>query len=275
MEREKQCSQLVTINIFKIGYRLFFITLSLVFLQCNSVQQIHTNNNAPMDIYLCIGQSNMAGRAPIEPIDKDTLTNVFLYTGHPQNSWEKAATPLNKYSTVRKKLSMQKLNPAYTFAKTLSNEQPNQKIGLVVNAKGGTSIEEWEPGNLLYSQALEQTKKALANGGNLKGIIWHQGESNSSNYKNYINQLTALITAFRKDLNSPKLPFVVGQLSTDKPKRIAFNNMLLTLPKKVKNTAVVSSEKTSTIDKTHFDSKSQRILGIRYAKKMLYLTSKK
>ncbi len=69
-----------------------------------------------LDIYLLIGQSNMAGRATIESQDLDTLNNVFLYKGINGNVWEKAANPLNKYSSIRKALSMQKLNPGYTFA---------------------------------------------------------------------------------------------------------------------------------------------------------------
>ena len=50
-------------------------------------------NNHPenLDIYLLIGQSNMAGRAKIAGNDTDTLKNVFLYTGIPGKEWEKAA----------------------------------------------------------------------------------------------------------------------------------------------------------------------------------------
>lgn len=224
-----------------------------------------------MEIYLCIGQSNMAGRGPIEAIDKDTLTNVFLFTGNGDKPWEKAANPFNKYSTVRKKLSMQRLSPSYGFAKAMSKAKPNTKIGLVVNAKGGTSIEKWAPGETLYNEAVKQTQKALKTGGVLKGIIWHQGEANASRHRHYIPKITELIEALRTDLNQPDLPFVAGQLSEDKPKRKHFNDMIINLPNTIKNTAVVSSESTSTIDSTHFDSPSQRLLGKRYAEAMLKL----
>src|SRR5699024_11694824 len=63
-----------------------------------------------------IGQSNRAGRGFIEQPQKDTLKNVYLFTG---DGWEPAANPLNKYSTVRKALSIQKLGPGYGFAKKL------------------------------------------------------------------------------------------------------------------------------------------------------------
>lgn len=251
--------------------RIFLLLFPVLFYQCKTTNSIAKNTTKPMEIYLCIGQSNMAGRGPIENIDKDSLTNVFLFTGEDSKSWEKAANPFNKYSTVRKKLSMQQLSPSYGFAKTMSEARPNIKIGLIVNAKGGTSIEEWKPGDILYSEAINQTKKALKTGGVLKGIIWHQGEANSRSYAKYMPKITELIEALRTDLGAPNLPFVAGQLSPDKPIRNNFNQMILELPKYVKSTGVVTTENTSTIDSTHFDSASQRLLGKRYAEAMLNL----
>jgi hypothetical protein len=222
-----------------------------------------------MDIYLLIGQSNMAGRAPIEEADKDTLVNVYLFVGSDSVVWEKAANPLNKYSTVRKIQSTQKLNPGYTFAKEMALESKNP-IGLVVNAKGGTKIELWAPGTDFYNEAVKRTKEAMKYG-KLKGILWHQGESNVSNYNNYMPQIVALIKALRTDFNLPELPFVAGQLSEDREARKNFNAMLLNLPQELNHAGVVTTENTSTIDKTHFNSASQRELGKRYAVKMLEL----
>lgn len=223
-----------------------------------------------LDIYLFIGQSNMAGRAEIEVQDRDTLEEVFLFKGLNGNVWEKAANPLNKYSTIRKSLSMQKLNPAYTFSKKMSELAPGKQIGLVINAKGGTSISLWAPGSELYKEAVRRTKEALQYGV-LKGIAWHQGESDASKYENYTIKIIALIEALRAEFNKPDLPVVVGQLSKEKEKRIPFNQMIMQLPSKISNVAVVTTENTNTIDSTHFDSASQRLLGERYAKEMLRL----
>lgn len=222
----------------------------------------------PLDIYLLIGQSNMAGRAPIESQDLDSINNVFLFTCKDDTPWEKLANPVNKYSTIRKDIAVQKLSLGYEFAKELHKTYPDKKIGLVANARGGTSIEEWNPGEKLYNEALNQTKKAL-NYGVLKGIVWHQGESNASTYQSYMPKIIALIKAFRKDFNNKNLPFIVGQLSPDKPIRNDFNIMILKLSNSVKNTGVITTENTSTIDGAHFDSESQRILGKRYAKEMI------
>lgn len=222
-----------------------------------------------LDIYLLIGQSNMAGRAPMEESDKDTLKNVYLFTNDVDNQWEKATNPLNKYSTIRKDIELQKLNPGYTFAIKMASKS-KRPIGLVVNAKGGTKIELWEPGTEFYNEAVRRTKEALKNG-QLKGVIWHQGEANSSKYQKYMPKMITLIESLRKDFNQPDLPFVVGQLSEDKEARINFNEMIMGLPQEISNTAVVNSKNTSTIDNTHFDNKSQKKMGKRYAKRMIKL----
>lgn len=251
---------------------LVLICIGLLY-QCKSIDNDVQSESKPMELYLLIGQSNMAGRATIELQDQDSIPNVFLFTGNQEKPWEKATNPLNKYSTVRKNISMQKLGPGYGFAKEMAKVQKENKIGLIVNAKGGTSIEEWKPGELLYNEAVSQMKKAVKYGV-LKGVIWHQGEADSGKYDKYMPKITALIEALRTDLNTPNLPFVAGQLSPDKPKRNNFNNMILELPNKVKNTGVVSTEELKTIDSTHFNSLSQRLLGQRYAFEMLKLVSK-
>lgn len=230
-------------------------------------------NNHPknLDIYLLIGQSNMAGRAEMAGNDTDTLKNVFLYTSIPGKEWEKAANPLNKYSSIRKKLSMQKMGPGYHFAKKMSKgENP---IGLVVNAKGGTNIGLWKPGSEFYNEAVSRTKEAMKYG-NFKGILWHQGEANASKYNEYTPKIVVLIEAFRADFELPNLPFVAGQLSEDKPSRTNFNKMILQLPFAISNVGVATTEKTSTIDSTHFDASSQAKLGKRYAKEMQNLLHK-
>ena len=70
-----------------------------------------------LHIYLCIGQSNMAGRAPYTEEDAKPIERCLLLNGEDQ--WEAAAIPLNKYSTVRKGIKWQKMNPSYMFAKTM------------------------------------------------------------------------------------------------------------------------------------------------------------
>ena len=95
------------------------------------------------DLYLCIGQSNMAGRGTLTEETSGAIPDVYLFND--RNEFEKATNPLNRYSTIRKELKMQGVGPAYSFAKTMAT-QTGRKIVLVVNACGGFSIQSNLPG---------------------------------------------------------------------------------------------------------------------------------
>ena len=242
-----------------LNWLIGLISILLGFTGSNSLSESKENPEKGMHIYLMIGQSNMAGRAEINGKDLDTLKNVYLYTGVEGRKWEKAANPLNKYSTIRKKMSMQKLGPGYHFAKKMAKKSKKNQIGLVVNAKGGTKISQWKPGTDFYNDAIKRTKDAMKYG-ILKGILWHQGEGDAGRYNKYTPDIIELIQAFRKDFELPNLPFVVGQLSEDKAHRIKFNEMILELPSKIENVGVVTTIRTNTFDSTHFDAVSQRLM---------------
>jgi hypothetical protein len=228
------------------------------------------------EICLLIGQSNMAGRGAIEAMDEGPIDGCELFNA--EGEWEPATNPLNKYSTVGEKISVQKLNPGYGFAKRLHELRPEISVGLVVNARGGTSISKWAKTSTeynYYSEAVARTQAALADGNSrLAGILWHQGESDGNRTGSYMKKLTTLIADLRADFNAPDLPFIAGQVEKDdtdgKPARV-FNEVIILLPSVVSNTAVVSTEGLLTLDGTHFDSAGQRELGRRYADALLSL----
>ena len=235
------------------------------------LQVLIAEKNHPTEIYLLIGQSNMAGRAQIPEDAKLPIPNLMLLND--KQEWEGATHPLNQYSSIRKDIKMQRFNLGYGFAQRMLKGQADKTVGLIVNAKGGSKIESWEKGTAFYSEAIRRTKDALK-GKKLKGILWHQGESNSARPETYLKQLTELIQALREDFNQPELPFVAGQVfyhPTDKPNTLKINQEISKLPSVVKVTAVVSSNGLSTYDKTHFDEKSILDLGFRYAEKMMAL----
>lgn len=243
---------------------LFYIIITILALSCT------TNTTESYDVYLCIGQSNMAGRGDIDSTVTDTLENVYLLTAG-DTTWEAAANPMNRYSTIRKGLKMQQVGPSYGFGKIMASLDPNKKIGLVVNAKGGSSINEWHPDSLFFKEAVQRTQMAMKHGGQLKGIIWHQGCSDAGRWDAYTPKLEEMVAALRAELGQADLPFVCGQLSSDRPSRNKFNAMILNVPQVIPHSAVVTSQGLTTKDKTHFDAKSQLILGERYAKKMIEL----
>lgn len=230
-------------------------------------------------IYLFIGQSNMAGRAPVEHQDLAVIERTYVLNKRDQ--WEPAQPwplpessfqdmqGLNRYSTVEVLTKLNGLNPASYFAKTLVLNLPEIGVGIVSNAKGNTAISEWAPGSELYREAVRRTREAMRYG-TLKGILWHQGESDRTNPA-YMERLAALIESLRRDLGVPDLPFIAGEILTaGDPQKVEaskqFNSRLATLPDLVPHTAVASAAGLRDIgDATHIDADGQRLLGQRYA----------
>ena len=222
------------------------------------------NTVAARQVFLLIGQSNMAGRAQFAAQDTAVINQVWILND--QLQWEPAKNPLNRYSSVRKSLSMQKLGPGYTFATTLIESNPELEIGLVVNARGGTSIRSWLPDSLLYRESVTRTKIALTTGGSLNAVIWHQGGSDRNNYWGYYSQLETIIAALRNDFANPELPFIVGQIGDFRSNGDSLNTILMRIPQQIAYTECVSdSGLTHLGDETHFNRISQLELGRRYA----------
>ena len=136
-------------------------------------------------------------------------------------------------------------------------------IGLVVNAKGGSSIKQWTRDAKFYQEALQRMKAAMEKG-ELKGVLWHQGETDHKDPE-YLDKLKELVENLRKDLELPKLPFVAGQVNNAKE----VNDQIAKLSSEVPHTGVVKSEGLTAMDRWHFDTKSMKILGERYAAEML------
>lgn len=241
-----------------------------------SAERVKDSVSSGLDIYLCIGQSNMAGRGVLTPEVMDTLKNVYLLND--KGSFEPAVNPLNRYSTVRKDLSMQRLGPAYAFAKEMV-QKVNRPVGLVVNARGGSSINSWIKGSKdgYYEEALSRIRMALKQGGKLKAILWHQGEADCANPETYKIKLRSLIENLREDLGMPNLFVIIGQISqwnwTKRPEgTVPFNQMISEVASFIPYSDWVSSEGLDCYkDETdpHFGTEGQLLLGKRYAEKAL------
>ncbi len=154
--------------------------------------------------FLLIGQSNMAGRgvpSEVEPIKNDRL--FVLRNGR----FLKMFVPVNPDRRTAG------TNLAESFADAVSREYDTD-VGLIPCADGGTRVEQWQPGEILYDNAVFQTKLALR-GSTLAGVLWHQGESNSHSgkHENYEANCMNVFQSLRKDLAlGEEIPFLVGGL---------------------------------------------------------------
>jgi hypothetical protein len=189
----------------------------------------------------------------------------------------------NRYSNVRKtgsdNSSRQGLNPAFYFGDLLKDHVPQDvTIGLVVNARGGTSLAQWSKGYSgsgdedLYEKTVTRAKAAIKSGGVLKGIIWHQGESDGDN-GNYVIQLQGVVADLRADLGvgAAEVPFAAGEIPKYLSYQATFNNRMPAFTSAELNTdyVIVPADLKSIGDNTHWDSAAQRTVGKLYGQKML------
>jgi hypothetical protein len=226
--------------------------------------------DANFHLYLLVGQSNMAGRGKVDSLSSPNNNRLLMLTK--ENEWVIAKDPLH-FDKPR----VAGVGPGLRFAETMLSyaKNKNVRIGLIPCAVGGTAIESWQPGAEAlgvhpYDDAILRLHIAMKSGV-LKGIIWHQGEGNSSESKSkvYVSQLEALIERFRAESGDSIVPFVAGELGYYRPRYQLINAVLKDLPQKVQNTSVASAEGlTHKGDTTHLDSRSARILGERFAEKM-------
>ena len=169
------------------------------------------------------------------------------------------------------------MGPAYSFAKAITNKT-GRPLGLVVNARGGSSINSWMKGakDNYYDEALSRIRQAMKFG-TLKAIIWHQGEADCSNPEAYKQKLISLVKDLREDLGMPNLPVVVGQISQwNWTKReagtVPFNQMIKKVSSYNPYSDWVSSKGLGWYKDEkdpHFNTEAQLLLGKRYAKKIL------
>ena len=228
-----------------------------------------------LHLYLLMGQSNMAGRGKIGEADEKTDPRVLVF--NLSNSWELAREPI-----TRDRMSGLGVGPGLAFGKAMAAREPGVTIGLVPCAVGGTPLRRWEHGGDLYSNAVQRARSAVREG-TLKGVLWHQGESDSgspASAAGYTDRLAKMISSLREDLDSPELPFVAAQLgeflyerAPDKtPHARVLNESLSGIASKVPHTACVLSKGLNHKgDQVHFDTASQHELGNRYAEAMIAL----
>lgn len=79
--------------------------------------------------------------------------------------------------------------------------------------KGGSTLDDWSVDGELFQHAISEAKFAMKNS-TLSGILWHQGESDSSDskYKTYYDKLAVIVKALRDTLNAHDIPFIIGGL---------------------------------------------------------------
>lgn len=245
-------------------------------------------------IFLCFGQSNMEGQGVIEAQDT-TGNNRFRILqaidcpnlGRSLGIWYAAVPPTCQcYS---------KLSPVDYFGKTMVANLPDSiTIGIINVAIGGCDIrlfdkdiyqdydstyaESWFTSKVEaygwnpYQHLLDLAKLAQKDGV-IKGILLHQGETNTGQplWPSYVKKIyNDLLTDLA--LSADSVPLLAGELlSAEGSCCLNMNPIINRLPDIIPTAYVISSSGCTGQDEAHFDSKGYRKLGKRYALQMLSL----
>jgi len=241
-------------------------------------------------IYLAFGQSNMEGNGPIESQDRTVdkrfkmLATVSGCNNRQAGNWYDATPPLANCNG--------KLGPVDYFGRTLVKKLPEEiRIGAVVVAVAGCDIQLFEKDNYRsynqpdwmrgivqqyggnpYGRLIEMAKKAQKDGV-IKGILLHQGETNSGQ-QNWPNRVKGVYENILKDLNlkAEDVPLLAGEVVTSAQggQCGGHNAIIQKLPSVIKTAHVISAEGLKQQgDGLHFTSAAYRTFGERYAEEML------
>ena len=214
---------------------------------------------------LIIGQSNMAGRGfrdEVEPIKNDKL--YVLRNGR----WRAMYIPVNPDRVTAG------INLVESFADLYAKEH-DVDVGIIPCADGGSSLDQWQVGGLLFDHACYMAELASRTS-TIAAVLWHQGESDTAahQYPVYEEKLTVILEAFRKKLNLYDVPFLVGGLgdylefntrSDNFKNYVHVNAALKRIAEKLPMTGFVSAEGLgANPDNLHFSAQALREFGVRY-----------
>jgi len=273
--------------------RTAFLLIGLMFLNSITFSQ-----DKKFYIFLCFGQSNMEGNARVEAQDS-IVDNRFQVMeavncpnlGREEGKWYAAVPPLCRCRTG--------LTPADYFGRTLVENLPKGiRIGVINVAVGGCKIElfdkdhyqsyvsaapQWMIGMIKeydgnpYARLVEMAKLAQKDGV-IKGILLHQGESNTGD-STWPQKVKLVYDNLLHDLNLKpnSIPLLAGEtVNADQGGACAsMNKIIATLPQTIPNAYVISSAGCPQRgDNLHFTAAGYRELGKRYGLKMLSLLGK-
>jgi len=218
--------------------------------------------------FLMIGQSNMAGRGYVQEVVPIENPRIHVLRNA---RWVEMFVPINPDRCFSG------ISLAESFADDFVKNY-NTDVGLIPCADGGTCLDQWMPGELLFDNALNQARLAMRTS-TIAGVLWHQGESDirDERYLHYYTKCAHIFEALRKELSfSDNVPFLVGGLGdflkehkgkTDFGKYFKVNEALKKMADQYDYISYVSAEGLTGNpfpDDVHFNAQSLRTFGHRY-----------
>lgn len=217
--------------------------------------------------FLMIGQSNMCGRGNLFEVEPIRNKRCYMLR---MGRWQPMCEPINPDRGINAKF-----HPGVGLAASFADDFAKEtgcEVGLIPCADGGTRIQQWQPGEILYDHAVMMARLAMRTS-RLAGILWHQGESNTPDLEEnaYRELFLNTMNSLRRDLGAEELPLIIGEipgsilygegmLDTSR-----FNRLLHQLKDELPMCGIAkAAELPLKADNLHFCSESCRVLGHRY-----------
>ncbi len=219
-----------------------------------------------MHSFLLIGQSNAAGRGFIPEAQPIDTTDIYVLRN---GRWQPFYRPLNNDRSFSGVCLIESFAEKYV-------KEHGVAVGIIPCADGGTRLDQWEEGSLLYDNAVFQTRLAQRTS-TVAGILWHQGESDCAEhlYPTYEERLLDFFKKLKRDTHLEGVPTLLGglgdylkafpgsvDLATNFPE---INKALMSAAGKIERGAYVCGDGLEcNPDILHFSSKGLYDFGLRY-----------
>ena len=214
--------------------------------------------------FLMIGQSNMAGRGRLNEVEAISDPRLLMQRNC---KWQPLCEPVN-YDRPFAGISL-----ATSFVNCYIQDHPEEEAALIPCADGGTGMDEWAKGGVLYEHAVFCAKQAMRTS-ILTAILWHQGEHDSCAElaNSYAEKFITFIRQLQEDIGV-SVPVIVGQVpleffSSDPQVRQyagIVNQQLRSVAEQLPDVYYVSAKgAASNGDELHIDANSLRTFGQRY-----------
>lgn len=217
--------------------------------------------------FLLIGQSNMAGRGFLnEAVPVDGTHVKVLRNGR----WQPFYRPINNDRCFSGVCLAESFAEKYAAAYGV-------EAGIIPCADGGTRLDQWMPGTILFDHAVCMTRLASRTSA-VAAILWHQGEGDCGAEAlrgSYRARFETMITALRRACDLHDVPVLVGGLGDFLPlhdedrygrgNAAALNDIFKQMADETPLTGFVSAEGlTANPDNLHFNAASLHEFGLRY-----------
>ncbi len=183
----------------------------------------------PIKAFILAGQSNMVGWGDSTKLPDEFRQRNDRVLMFENGKWQ----PLRPHARANKgqrRVGLKEFHfgPEIAFGHEVAKAWPDETIGIIKLAIGGTSVLAWKPQwskrdadrvgqghyGSLYKSLMEKVEAAKKSRDiEIVGFLWLQGGGDTKNAdvaREYLDNLKSLVVAVRKDTGIAELPFIYG-----------------------------------------------------------------